>query len=85
MKPIQFSTHANFEMQRRGISQADVEAVVENPGQILPSKNGRRIYQSKLGAAGQKLLRVIVKEDDMAYHIITAYKTSKVAKYWKQP
>jgi hypothetical protein len=85
MKPIQFSAHANFEIQRRGISQADAEAVVRNPGQVLPSKKGRHIYQSKLGATGQRLLRVIVKEDAMAHHVIPAYKTSKVAKYWKQP
>jgi hypothetical protein len=30
-------------------------------------------------------LRVIVKEDAMAHHVIPAYKTSKVANYWKQP
>ncbi len=33
MKPIQFSTHARFEMQRRGITDADVEAVVQQPEQ----------------------------------------------------
>ena len=85
MKPIHFSAHANFEMQRRGISQADAEVVVRNPGQVVPSRKGRLIYQSKLGAAGRKVLRVIVKEDVMAYHVISVYKTSKVAKYWKQP
>jgi Domain of unknown function (DUF4258) len=84
MKPIHFPFHANFEMQRRGVSQADVEGVVRNPGQIVPSKNGRQIHHSKLGTAGRKLLRVIVKEDAMAYHVITVYKTVKVAKYWKQ-
>lgn len=31
------------------------------------------------------LLRVVVKEDAHVYHVITAYKTSKIAKYWKQP
>ena len=34
---------------------------------------------------GRHLLRVVVKEDATAYAIITAYKTSKVDKYWKQP
>jgi hypothetical protein len=85
MKPIHFSVHASFEMQRRGISRADVEVVVRNPGQVVPSKNGRQIHQSKIGAAGQKLLRVIVKEDALSYYVITVYKTVKVAKYWKQP
>ncbi len=31
------------------------------------------------------LLRVIVKEEADAYHVITAYTTSKVAKYWRKP
>jgi hypothetical protein len=29
------------------------------------------------------LLRVIVKEDATAYHVVTVYKTSKLAKYWR--
>ena len=29
------------------------------------------------------LVRVLVKEDENAYHGVPAYKTSKVAKYWE--
>ena len=36
-------------------------------------------------SGGHLLLRVVVKEDATAYHVITSYKTSKVAKYWRQP
>ncbi len=49
----------------------------------MPAAKGRRIFQSKIGLAGRMLLRVIVKEDNHAYHVITAYKTSKIAKYWR--
>ena len=84
MKSIRISGHARFEMQRRGITDADVEAVVRKPGQVLPAKKGRQVLQSKVGAGGQLLLRVVVKEEPAAYAVITAYLTSKVAKYWKQ-
>ena len=84
-KPIHISGHASFEMKRRGIKKSDVVNTVRAPDQVLPSEKGRTIYQSLLGSAGKLLLRVIVKEDSSAYHVITAYKTSKIAKYWKNP
>ena len=84
-KPIQISGHAHFEMKRRGIQRAQVEATIRAPGQMLPSVKGRRVYQSRIGRAGRLLLRVIVKEDDRAFHVVTAYKTSKVNKYWRTP
>lgn len=84
VKAIIIVSHARFEMQRRAISEAEVEAVIRNPGQVLPSKKGRLVYQSKVGTAGKMLLRVVVKENAKAYHVITSYKTSKVARYWKQ-
>jgi hypothetical protein len=84
-KPVHITTHARFELWRRGIRPAEVVATIRNPGQILPSYKGRQIFQSRLGSAGRLLLRVIVKEDATGYHVVTAYKTSKVAKYWRQP
>ena len=81
-KPIKISGHAAFEMKRRGISRNLVEAVIREPGQIVPSVKGREIHQSIIGRGGRMLLRVIVREDEKAYHVVTAYKTTKVAKYW---
>lgn len=83
-KPIVIVPHARFEMRRRGISEADIEVVVRRPGQVVPSRKGRQIHQSKIAAA-RMLLRVVVKEEATAYHVITAYKTNNIAKYWKQP
>jgi uncharacterized protein DUF4258 len=85
VKPIRISGHARFEMRRRRISSSAVVAAVRAPGQIVPSKKGREIYQSLIGKAGRMLLRVVVKEDAVAYHVVTAYKTSKVSKYWRAP
>jgi hypothetical protein len=84
MKPIQIAGHARFEMQRRNTTEAEVEAVVRNPEQILPAKKGRQMFQSKVDSKGHLLLRVIVKEEATAYVVVSAYKTSKVAKYWRQ-
>ena len=82
-KRIHITAHARFEMKRRGIRTADVIASILNPGQVLLALKGRHIFQSRIGSKGRMLLRVIVKEDAKAYHVVTAYKTSKVAKYWR--
>ncbi len=84
-KPIRISGHARFEMGRRGISRADVLRMIRGPGQVLPSVKGRNIYQGLIGRARRLLLRVIVREDAQAYHVVTAYKTTKIAKYWRNP
>jgi hypothetical protein len=84
-KRILFTRHARFELKRRGIRQADVVTTISNPGQVVPSRKGRFIYQSRIGPGGRLLLRVVVREGVYAYHVITAYKTSKVAKYWRHP
>ena len=85
IKRIVISAHAQFEMRRRGIGRSEVIATVRKPDQVLPSEKGRQIYQCKLAPAGRMLLRVIVKEVSQAYQVITAYKTSKIAKYWRSP
>jgi hypothetical protein len=83
-KPIQISHHARFEMRRRRIKRSDVIATIRNPGQVLPSVKGREVYQSFLYGR-RLLLRVVVKEEARAYHVVTAYKTTKIAKYWRKP
>jgi hypothetical protein len=70
-------------MGRRGISRAAVLRIIRSPGQVLPSVKGRQIFQGFIGRARRLLLRVIVKEDERAYHVVTAYKTTQVAKYWR--
>ncbi len=81
-KRIRIGWHARFEMRRRHIKRAEVTATIRSPGQIVPSRKGREIYQS---LTGSMLLRVVVKEDKNVYHVVTAYRTSKVRKYWGKP
>jgi hypothetical protein len=83
-KRIIISPHARFEMRRRGIAPGEVMAAVRQPDQIVPSPKGREIRQSLLGQKGRLLLRVVVKETPVAYYVVTAYKTTKIAKYWLQ-
>lgn len=84
-KRVLISAHAAFEMRRRGIRRGEVVRTIRNPGQVLPSSNGREIYQRLIGPKGRLLLRLVVKQATNAYHVITAYKTSKIAKYWRSP
>jgi hypothetical protein len=72
-------------MKRRRIKRTDVIAAIQHPGQVVPSIRGRQIYQSKIGRGGRLLLRVVTYEDAHAYHVVTAYKTTNVAKYWRGP
>jgi hypothetical protein len=82
-KPVSISGHARFEMRRRGITEAQVIRVLRHAEQVVPSRKGRHIHQSRV-AGGRLLLRVVVKEAVAAYHVVTAYKTAKIVKYWKR-
>ena len=57
--------------------------MIRSPGQVLPSAKGREVFQGLIGRARRLVLRVIVKEDAHLYHVVTAYKTSKITKYWR--
>jgi len=77
--------HARFEIQRRAIEETEIVAVINRPQQVIPSKKGRIIFQSKyFDNMEQKemLLRVIGNESSEGFIVITAYKTSKIEKYW---
>lgn len=80
------SRHALWEMVRRGIPMALVHTVVENPEQRIADESspGRWIRQSRLLFEDGKiyLLRVVVAEDEQPPVIVTAYRTSKIDKYW---
>jgi uncharacterized protein YuzE len=66
VKPVRISPHALFQMRRRGILRADVTRMIRSPGQVLPSRKERQIFQNFIGRARQVLLRVVVKENASA-------------------
>ncbi|MFN0106741.1 MAG: DUF4258 domain-containing protein [Bryobacteraceae bacterium] len=83
---FRLSRHAEWEMTRRDIPLTLVQAVMDHPEQRLvdESGNGRSIYQSRVRFEDGKmyLLRVVVGEDEQPPVIITAYRTTKIDKYW---
>ncbi len=84
---ITFTDHARFEMNRRQISEELVKSVIKNSEQRYIARKGRVVLQSKYkNSIEQKemLLRVICKEVNEVFIVITAYKTSKIEKYWKE-
>ncbi len=81
-----FSEHARFELIRRGLSEEAVRAILLSPEQRIEVRPGRVVLQSKvlLELPGTVfLLRVFVDVDRHPAEVVTAYRTSKVEKYWR--
>ena len=78
--------HAQREMARRQIQAADVRRVLAVPEQTEVIRPGRVVYQSR-AAWGEPpttyLLRVFVDVDRQPVEVVTVYRTSKIAKYWR--
>ncbi len=78
--------HAAFEMRHRGLSEQLVPDVLLAPGQRLEARPGRIILQSRVRSgepARDFLVRVFVDVDRRPPEIVTVYRTSKIAKYWR--
>ncbi len=78
--------HARTEMARRQIQESDVANVLAAPEQTETIRAGRGIYQSRLvwgDPPATYLLRVFVDVDRHPPDIVTVYRTSKIAKYWR--
>jgi uncharacterized protein DUF4258 len=76
--------HATRELRRRGLDKQDVEDVLRNPGQCLDVRPGRVVLQSKAQhGETEYLLRIFIDIDRNPAEVVTAYRTSKVVKYWR--
>ncbi len=78
--------HARFEMARRQITESDVSQVLATPEQLEMVWEGRILYQSRIQLgkpAKNYLLRVVVDIDCEPPEVVTVYRTSKIAKYWR--
>jgi hypothetical protein len=76
--------HAAIEMRHRVIDEALVARVCANPEQRLRVRTGRDVLQSSIEFAGRVyLFRVFVDVDRSPAEIVTAYRTSKIEKYWR--
>ena len=79
--------HARVEMNRRGLSDALIGAVLEGPQQRWALRLGRHVLQSRIpmgDPAKEYVVRVLVNVDRSPNEVVTAYRTSKIDKYWRQ-
>jgi hypothetical protein len=62
-----------------------LDSVLQSPQQIVDEKNGRRAYQSRLDFGGGRifLLRAIVVDTVDPAVVVTVYRTTRIAKYWR--
>lgn len=73
-----------MEMTRRNIGSEIVEKVLAAPNQRESVRAGRDIFQSKIEVGGKSyLIRVFVDVDQTPAQVVTAYRTSKIEKYWR--
>ena len=72
-------------MARRLIPLAALEQVLNNPQQIVVERGNLKAYQSVISFEDGRnfLLRVIVDDTIDPAVVVTAYRTSKVGKYWR--
>jgi hypothetical protein len=83
---FRLTDHAKVEMARRQIDESIVTRVLEFPDQVLPVREGRKVYQGKIEMGESKevyLLRVFVDTDRTPPEVVTVYRTSKFDKYWR--
>jgi hypothetical protein len=78
------TSHAAFEMRRRGIEEGAVRHILAAPEQRHAVRPGRDVLQSRIAFAGKSyLLRVFVDIDRDPAEVVTVYRTSRIAKYWR--
>ncbi|OHB61834.1 MAG: hypothetical protein A2Y76_07365 [Planctomycetes bacterium RBG_13_60_9] len=78
--------HAEVEMRRRQIDEVDVAGVLGAPEQREAVRKGREVFQSRreMGDPPRTyLLRVFVDTDRKPPVVVTVYRTSNIAKYWR--
>ena len=80
------SDHLRRQARRRGIEEAILRAVAVAPEQVVLIRPGREVRQSRVPfppSGDTYLVRVIVDVSAGTEIAVTAYRTSKIAKYWR--
>ncbi len=83
---FRLSRHAREELAERQIPLAVLEGVLDSPQQVVPAHGGLRAYQSQVSFGRGKvfLVRAIVAEDADPPVVVTVYRTSQIARYWRK-
>jgi hypothetical protein len=81
---ISSASNTQKEAARRGIPRKVLDFLLQQPQQTVPERRGRRAYQSQVDFHGKIfIVRAIVDESVDPARVLTAYRTSKVNKYWR--
>jgi hypothetical protein len=86
MREYVITPHAKSKMARRGLEEEMIRWVLAAPEQRLEVRPGRIVLQSKVAMgvpARSYLVRVFVDTDRQPPEVVTAYRTSKILKYWE--
>lgn len=74
-----FTPHAIKQIQRRGIPINVILIVLQEPDEIIPADNDRKVYQGIVEINGKTyILRAVIENESI---VVTVYLTSKVNKY----
>lgn len=83
---LEMTEHARSEALRRQLSEDTVFGVARDPEQRLEARSGREVRQSRIvdPASGKLyLVRVVVEFEAAGETIVTAYRTSRISRYWR--
>ncbi|HAX74744.1 MAG TPA: hypothetical protein DCY88_02640 [Cyanobacteria bacterium UBA11372] len=80
------SRYVENERERRSIPRKFLESVLRNPQQIVEDKEGKKAYQSQFEFENGKiyLVRAIVADNTKPAIVVTVYRTSQIARYWRE-
>ena len=79
--------HAAYEMKRRSISEEIIRRVLSSPEQTVQLRPGRKVMQTRIkfpDSGKIYLVRVFVDTNCDPVEVVTAYRTSKIIKYWRE-
>lgn len=88
IKEFVITDHAAVELARRGLTEDTVRRVLSGPEQQIEIRPGRVVLQSRItmdSPGKEYLVRVFVDVDREPGEVVTAYRTSKLSKYWREP
>ena len=69
MKEVRFTHHATEKSTQRNIGKGSIVSAIKNPDKIEPGRNETKIAQKGIR---NRLLRVVFREDEYNYMVITA-------------
>jgi hypothetical protein len=85
---LAFTDHARSRMAKRGLSPDDVLRVVQSPEHTEEARPGRVVHQARIdvGRRGKVyLVRVFVDVGHDPLRVVTAYRTTRFARYGSSP